>query len=99
MDDGRGIRVPVELLSTTLPDPYMDIEDYDPDADLMVLNMGPQHPSTHGVLRVKLVLDGEICIKAVPYLGYLHRGVESSARSSPTYRSRPSWTRTTTSHR
>ena len=42
----------------------------------MVLNMGPQHPSTHGVLRVKLVLDGEICIKAVPYLGYLHRGVE-----------------------
>lgn len=71
-----GTRVPVELLSPTLPDPFMNIEDYDPDADLMVLNMGPQHPSTHGVLRVKLVLDGEVCIKAVPYLGYLHRGVE-----------------------
>lgn len=42
----------------------------------MVLNMGPQHPSTHGVLRVKVYLDGEICVKAVPYVGYLHRGVE-----------------------
>ena len=46
------------------------------DESKMLLNMGPQHPSTHGVLRVKLVLDGEVCIKAVPYLGYLHRGVE-----------------------
>ena len=58
------------------PDPYLDVETYDPEGDLMVLNLGPQHPSTHGVLRVKLYLDGEICIKAVPYLGYLHRGVE-----------------------
>ena len=58
------------------PDPYLDVETYDPEGDLLVLNMGPQHPSTHGVLRVKLYLDGEVCIKAVPYLGYLHRGVE-----------------------
>ncbi|MBI5497683.1 MAG: NADH-quinone oxidoreductase subunit D [Deltaproteobacteria bacterium] len=42
----------------------------------MALNMGPQHPSTHGVFRVKLHLDGEVVVKAVPYLGYLHRGVE-----------------------
>ncbi len=42
----------------------------------MVLNFGPQHPSTHGVFRVKLYLDGEVIIKAVPYAGYLHRGVE-----------------------
>lgn len=42
----------------------------------MVLNLGPQHPSTHGVFRIKLYLDGEIIIKAVPYAGYLHRGVE-----------------------
>ena len=60
----------------TWADPYLDVESYDPEGDLMVLNLGPQHPSTHGVLRVKLYLDGEICIKAVPYLGYLHRGVE-----------------------
>jgi NADH-quinone oxidoreductase subunit D len=71
-----GVRVPIDLITPPWPDPYMDIDDYDPDADLMVLNMGPQHPSTHGVLRVKLVLDGEICVKCVPYLGYLHRGVE-----------------------
>ena len=58
------------------PDPYLDIETYDPEADLMVLNLGPQHPSTHGVFRVKLYLDGEVIIKAVPYAGYLHRGVE-----------------------
>ena len=58
------------------PDPYLDIEAYDPEADLMVLNLGPQHPSTHGVFRVVLYLDGEIIIKAVPYPGYLHRGVE-----------------------
>lgn len=56
--------------------PHLDIESYEPDADLMVLNMGPQHPSTHGVLRLKLYLDGEVVVKAVPYLGYLHRGVE-----------------------
>ena len=71
-----GVQVPVELLAPAWPDPFLDVEEYDPDGDLMVLNMGPQHPSTHGVLRVKLVLDGEICIKCVPYLGYLHRGVE-----------------------
>lgn len=57
-------------------DPYLDVEDYDPEADLMVLNLGPQHPSTHGVFRVKLFLDGELIVKAVPYAGYLHRGVE-----------------------
>ena len=46
--------------------PYLEIEDYDPEADLMVLNLGPQHPSTHGVFRVKLYLDGELIVKAVP---------------------------------
>jgi len=59
-----------------VPNPHLDVESYDPEGDLLVLNLGPQHPSTHGVLRVKLYLDGEVCIKAVPYLGYLHRGVE-----------------------
>jgi NADH-quinone oxidoreductase subunit D len=57
-------------------DPYLDIAAYDPEADLMVLNLGPQHPSTHGVFRLKLYLDGELIVKAVPFCGYLHRGVE-----------------------
>src|SRR5690606_38092510 len=42
----------------------------------MVLNIGPQHPSTHGVLRLKLVLDGELISRAEPVIGYMHRGAE-----------------------
>ena len=42
----------------------------------MVLNIGPQHPSTHGVLRLKLVLDGERVVSAEPIVGYMHRGAE-----------------------
>ena len=38
--------------------------------------MGPQHPSTHGVLQLILELDGEIVIKATPHIGFLHRGTE-----------------------
>ncbi len=45
----------------------------------MTLNMGPQHPATHGVLRLVLDLDGETIVKCTPYVGYLHRGVEKLA--------------------
>lgn len=44
--------------------------------ETMTINMGPQHPSTHGVLRLVLELDGEIIQKITPHIGYLHRGVE-----------------------
>src|SRR5438874_561114 len=47
----------------------------------MILNMGPSHPSTHGVLRIVLELDGEIITKAVPDVGYLHRGDEKIAEN------------------
>jgi NADH-quinone oxidoreductase subunit D len=47
-------------------------------AKTMVLNMGPQHPSTHGVLRILLELDGETVVKATPDCGYLHTGIEKS---------------------
>src|SRR5215467_7280393 len=47
----------------------------------MVLNMGPQHPSTHGVLRVVLELDGETVIRAIPEIGYLHTGIEKSCEA------------------
>src|SRR3954462_7161242 len=46
------------------------------DTDELVINMGPQHPSTHGVLRVVLRLDGEKMVDADVVIGYLHRGVE-----------------------
>src|ERR1700726_4198558 len=50
-------------------------------AKTMVLNMGPQHPSTHGVLRVVLELNGEIVVKAEPVIGYLHTGIEKSCEA------------------
>ncbi|MGH2622859.1 MAG: NADH-quinone oxidoreductase subunit D, partial [Sphingobacterium sp.] len=47
----------------------------------MVINMGPQHPSTHGVLRLELITDGEIVKDIIPHLGYLHRCFEKHAES------------------
>ncbi len=49
----------------------------------MILNMGPQHPSTHGVLRMEIVTDGEIIVDVVPHLGYLHRCFEKHAQALP----------------
>ena len=46
---------------------------------VMTINMGPQHPSTHGVLRLLLELDGETVVKVTPDIGYLHRGIEKLA--------------------
>ncbi len=49
--------------------------------ELMTLNMGPQHPATHGVLRLVVTLDGERIVKCDPVVGYLHRGKEKSCES------------------
>jgi len=49
--------------------------------ETMLLNMGPQHPSTHGVLRLLLELDGEIVVSCVPDIGFLHTGVEKNMES------------------
>ncbi len=46
-----------------------------------ILNMGPQHPSTHGVLRVEVETDGEVIVQAIPHIGYLHRCFEKHAES------------------
>ena len=49
--------------------------------ETMLLNMGPQHPSTHGVLRLLLELDGEIVLNCIPDIGFLHTGVEKNMES------------------
>lgn len=49
----------------------------------MIINIGPQHPSTHGVLRMEVITDGEIIVDVVPHLGYLHRCFEKHAESLP----------------
>jgi len=56
---------------------------------LMTINMGPQHPATHGVLRIVLELDGEIIVKAIPHLGHLHRGMEKLAESKTYHQAIP----------
>ncbi|MGZ8626330.1 MAG: NADH dehydrogenase subunit D, partial [Actinomycetota bacterium] len=46
--------------------------------ETMIINMGPQHPSTHGVLRLLLELDGETVVSCEPIIGYLHTGIEKN---------------------
>jgi NADH-quinone oxidoreductase subunit D len=60
----------------------VDPEDVDfesSDEETMIINLGPQHPSTHGVLRVMLELDGETVLRTKPVIGYLHTGMEKTA--------------------
>jgi len=67
-------------LSQSEPTKYQ-AEDLTPEQ--MVINIGPQHPSTHGVLRLEVVTEGEIIVDVVPHLGYLHRCFEKHAESLP----------------
>ena len=59
------MRLGDDPVTATQPvNPHLDLSSYEPAADLMALNMGPQHPSTHGVFRIKLFIDGEDAGKA-----------------------------------
>ncbi len=51
----------------------------------MIINMGPQHPSTHGVLRLEIVVDGEIVVDVIPHIGYLHRCFEKHCEAMTNY--------------
>jgi len=64
-----------------LPDESYSFKEDELEDDEMILNMGPQHPATHGVLRLELVTDGEVIKKARPHIGYLHRNFEKHAEN------------------
>jgi len=55
-----------------------DVDEQPTDDNTMIINMGPQHPSTHGVLRVMMELDGETVLRSKPVMGYLHTGMEKT---------------------
>jgi len=71
-DRGQPVRVPLGVADapdSTLPEP-------DLAGEHMLINLGPQHPATHGVLRLVVELDGETVVRVIPHLGYLHSGFE-----------------------
>ncbi len=85
---GRAETDPLELLRETgaalrLPEGMVldpgDIATEVGEDETMIINMGPQHPSTHGVLRLMLELDGETVVRTKPIIGYLHTGMERTA--------------------
>src|ERR1700716_3964894 len=69
---------PTPSVADTLVEQEVFGPEHEPPAEWMELNMGPQHPSTHGVLRVRLKLDGEVVRDADADVGYLHTGFEKS---------------------
>jgi NADH-quinone oxidoreductase subunit D len=74
LEQGGVLRLPEGV---ALDPGDMNIEDVDDER--MIINMGPQHPSTHGVLRIMLELEGETVIRSKPIIGYLHTGMEKTA--------------------
>jgi NADH-quinone oxidoreductase subunit D len=71
-DEGAQELRSQEMVFTGAPWPELE-------GETMIINMGPQHPSTHGVLRLMMELDGETVVRAKPIVGYLHTGMEKTA--------------------
>ncbi|MEP6663748.1 MAG: NADH dehydrogenase (quinone) subunit D [Verrucomicrobiota bacterium] len=78
-DPAARVAAAQPIYSAPVGSPNEDLPDM--QTEKMVLNMGPSHPATHGVLRIILELDGEIITKAIPDVGYLHRGDEKIAEN------------------
>ena len=74
-----------QIMSMQIEDPR--VVEFDVQTDEMLVNMGPQHPSTHGVLRLLLRTDGEIVHECTPHIGYLHRCAEKIGENLNT----PQW--------
>ncbi len=72
-EEGRAAGIRRAIVTT---EPWAEIHE---DEETVVINMGPQHPSTHGVLRLMIELDGEVVLRVKPVIGYLHTGMERTA--------------------
>jgi len=70
-----------DIRATTIDELRHLVSDRAVSGETVLLNMGPQHPSTHGVLRLLLELDGEIVVTCIPDIGFLHTGVEKNMES------------------
>ena len=77
MNTTKILQVP-DVASATMDYLKNDADDH---GELVTVNMGPSHPATHGVLRLKLVIDGETIVSCDPVIGYLHRGMEKIAEN------------------
>ncbi|HXY19731.1 MAG TPA: hypothetical protein VEH83_07005, partial [Gemmatimonadales bacterium] len=66
---GNPARLPLVVETPRTAEPELD-------TDHMLINIGPQHPATHGVLRLVVELDGEVVVRVIPHIGYLHSGFE-----------------------
>ena len=73
--------VPPDVGSPVASEPDIRLDSGEDIGERMILNMGPSHPSTHGVLRLVLEMDGERVLRCVPDVGYLHRGMEKLAET------------------
>ena len=73
---GKATRVPLGVADQTGVGILTDREEPALGGDHMLVNIGPQHPATHGVLRLVVELDGEVVVRVIPHIGYLHRGFE-----------------------
>ena len=77
----REIESPDPVARVAAADAALREQEQHDIGEKMVLNMGPSHPATHGVLRLVLELDGELITKATPDIGFLHRGDEKIAEN------------------
>jgi NADH-quinone oxidoreductase subunit D len=77
----RDIDPALEIQRGVAVDDDFVIPEYVDDAERQILNMGPQHPSTHGVLRLQMELEGEMVRRVKPIIGYLHTGMEKTAET------------------
>ncbi len=73
---GKATRVPLGAADQTGVGILTDREEPALGGDHMLVNIGPQHPATHGVLRLVVELDGEVVVRVIPHIGYLHSGFE-----------------------